>query len=91
MVLETPISGGCHRASTDNTSILVGGKRKAFEKAFLMLKIIGFEIVHVGQLGKASILKVVTNFLVLNHLVAIGEALMGSKKAVLMLVKPMNV
>jgi len=32
-------------------------------------------------LGKASILKVVTNFLASTHLVAIGEALMVSKKA----------
>ena len=55
-----------------------------------MLKIIGFEIVHVAQLGKASILKVVTNFLALTNLVTIGEALMVSKKAVLMLVKPMT-
>ena len=81
MVLEAPVSGGCHRASTGNISILVGGKRIAFEKALPILKIIGFEIVHVGELGKASILKVVTNFLASTHLVAIGEALMVSKKA----------
>ena len=55
-----------------------------------MLKIIGFGSVHVGQPGKASILKVVTNFLALTNLVTIGEALMVSKKAVLMLVKPMT-
>ena len=69
---------------------MVGLKRKAFEKAFPMLKIIGFKIVHVAQPGKASILKVVTNFLALTNLVTIGEALMVSKKAVLMLVKPMT-
>ena len=55
-----------------------------------MLKIIGFESVHVAQPGKASILKAVTNFLALPNLVAIGEALMVSKKAVLMLIKPMT-
>ena len=81
MVLEAPVSGGCHRASTGNISILVGGKRIAFEKALPILKIIGFKIVHVGDLGKASILKVVTNFLASTHLVAIGEALLVSKKA----------
>ena len=81
MVLEAPVSGGCHRASSGNISILVGGKRIAFEKALPILKIIGFKIVHVGELGKASILKVVTNFLASTHLVAIGEALMVSKKA----------
>ena len=90
MVLEAPVSGGCHRASTGNISILVGGKRIAFEKALPILKIVGLEIVHVGELGKASILKVVTNFLALTNLVTIGEALMVSKKAVLMLVKPMT-
>lgn len=55
-----------------------------------MLKIIGFEIGHVAQPSKASMLKVATNFLALTNLVAIGEALMVSKKAVLMLVKPMT-
>ena len=90
MVLEAPVSGSCHRASTGNILFWLAKKRKASEKAFPMLKIIGFKIVHVTQPGKASILKVVTNFLALTHLVAIGEALMVSKKAVLMLVKPMT-
>ena len=43
MVLEAPVSGGCHRASTGDISILVGGKRIAFEKALPILKIIGFD------------------------------------------------
>ena len=90
MVLEAPVSGGCHRASTGNISILVGGERAAFEKALPILKIIGFEIVHVGELGKASILKVVTNFLASTHLVAIGEALMVCKKAGIDLGKTYN-
>ena len=55
-----------------------------------MLKIIGFEIVHVDELGKASILKVLTNFLASTHLVAIGEALMVSKKAGIDLAEPMT-
>ena len=90
MVLEAPVSGGSHRASTRNISILVGGERAAFKKALPILKIIGFEIVHVGELGKASILKVVTNFLASNHLVAIGEALMVCKKAGIDLGKTYN-
>ena len=90
MVLEAPVSGGCHRASTGNISILVGGKRTAFEKALPILKIIGFEIVHVGELGKASILKVVTNFLASTHLVAMGEALMVLKRLVSILVRPIT-
>ncbi len=80
-VVEAPVSGGCHRASTGNISILVGGDRNAFELAFPILKIIGHKIIHVGEIGKASVLKVVTNFLASTHLVAIGEALMVCKRS----------
>ena len=81
MVLEAPVSGGCHRASSGNISILVGGSRDAFDFAFPVLKIIGQKIIHVGEIGKASVLKVVTNFLASTHLVALGEALMVCKKS----------
>ena len=80
-VVEAPVSGGCHRASTGNISILVGGNRDAFEVALPILKIIGHKIIHVGEIGKASVLKVVTNFLASTHLVAIGEALMVCKRS----------
>ena len=80
-VVEAPVSGGCHRASTGNISILVGGNRDAFEVALPILKIIGRKIIHVGEIGKASVLKVVTNFLASTHLVAIGEALMVCKRS----------
>ncbi len=86
-VLEAPVSGGCHRASTGNISILVGGDRDAFEVALPILKIIGHKIIHVGEIGKASVLKVVTNFLASTHLVAIGEALMVCKRSGLDLAK----
>ncbi len=79
--LEAPVSGGCHRASTGNIAILVGGSREAFEIALPTLKAMGHEILHVGELGSASILKVVTNYLASTHLVALGEALMVCKKS----------
>ena len=79
--LQAPVSGGCHRASTGNIAILVGGSREAFEMALPSLKAMGHEILHVGELGSASILKVVTNYLASTHLVALGEALMVCKKS----------
>ena len=30
--LDAPVSGGCHRATTGNIAIFVGGERKYFEK-----------------------------------------------------------
>ena len=79
--MESPVSGGCHRAATGNISIFVGGARSAFEKALPVLKVMGRNILHTGPLGSASILKVVTNYLCSTHLVALGEAMMVAKQA----------
>lgn len=79
--IESPVSGGCHRAATGNISIFVGGERAAFEKALPVLKVMGRNILHTGALGSASVLKVVTNYLCSVHLVALGEAMMVAKQA----------
>ena len=79
LALEAPVSGGCHRAATGNISILVGGRREGFDRVFPVLQAMGGSILHVGPLGSASALKVVTNYLASTHLVALGEALMVCK------------
>ena len=78
--LEAPVSGGCHRAATGNIAIFVGGERKAFEKILPILTCMGRKILHVGELGTASILKVITNYLASVHLAALGEAWTIAKK-----------
>ena len=78
--LEAPVSGGCHRAATGNIAIFVGGKREAFNKVLPILTCMGRKILHVGELGSASILKVITNYLASVHLAALGEAWTIAKK-----------
>ena len=78
--LEAPVSGGCHRAATGNIAIFVGGERKAFDRVLPILTCMGRKILHVGELGSASILKVITNYLASVHLAALGEALTIAKK-----------
>ncbi len=79
--LDSPVSGGCHRAATGNIAIFVGGDRAAFETALPALTAMGRRILHTGPLGSASVLKVVTNYLASAHLVALGEALTVAKQA----------
>lgn len=79
--MDCPVSGGCHRAATGNISIFVGGARDGFEKVLPALEVMGRRILHVGPLGAASVLKVVTNYLCSVHLVALGEAMMVAKQA----------
>jgi len=79
-VIEAPLSGGQHRAESGNISVLVGGNRDSFNRSFPILSCIGHNILHCGEIGKASTLKVVTNYLASINLLAIGEALMVCKK-----------
>ena len=85
--LDGPVSGGCHRAATGNIAIFVGGERKAFEKILPALTVMGRKVLHTGELGSASVLKVITNYLASVHLVALGEAWTVAKKSNLNLTK----
>ena len=85
--LDGPVSGGCHRAETGNIAIFVGGERTAFDKILPALKIMGRKVLHTGELGSATILKVITNYLASVHLVALGEAWTVAKKSNLDLAK----
>ena len=81
LLLECPVSGGCHRADTGNISIFVGGAREGFDRVFPVLQSMGRRILHTGPLGTASQLKVMTNYLCTVHLVALAEALTTCKAA----------
>ncbi len=85
--LDGPVSGGCHRAATGNIAIFVGGERASFEKILPVLTTMGRKILHTGELGTASILKVITNYLASVHLAALGEAWTIAKKSKLNLNK----
>lgn len=79
--VDCPVSGGCHRADTGNISIFAGCDRETFEQILPLLTTLGRRILHTGELGSASILKVVTNYLATVNLVSCAEALMVSKLA----------
>jgi len=77
--VDCPVSGGCHRADTGNISIFAGCSRETFELALPILTTMGRRILHTGELGSASILKVMTNYLATVNLTSIAEALTTMK------------
>jgi 3-hydroxyisobutyrate dehydrogenase len=79
-VLEAPVTGGVHLAASGAITVIIGGEKEVFEKHRPAFEAMGGKIFHVGELGKASIIKVITNMLAFIHLVADGEALMLAKK-----------
>lgn len=79
--VDCPVSGGCHRAATGNISIFAGCDRATFERIAPFLKTMGRRVLHTGELGSASVLKVVTNYLATANLVTCCEALVTAKAA----------
>jgi 3-hydroxyisobutyrate dehydrogenase len=75
-VLECPVTGGVHLANSGEITVLVGGEEATFKGVEDILQTIGGEIIYMGKMGNASVVKVVTNMLAFIHLIAAGEAMM---------------
>ena len=79
-LLEAPVTGGVHLAARGEITVLVGGDAAVFARHQPALQAIGDRIFHMGPLGSAALIKVITNMLAFIHLVADGEALMLAKR-----------
>lgn len=73
--VDCPVSGGCHRADTGNISIFAACDRPTFERILPLLTLMGRRVLHTGDLGTASILKVMTNYLATVNLISLCEAM----------------
>lgn len=78
--LEAPVTGGVHKAASGEITVLVGGDVAVFEAQLPALQAMGGKVFHIGPLGSAAVIKVITNMLAFVHLVAAGEALMLAKR-----------
>jgi 3-hydroxyisobutyrate dehydrogenase len=78
--LECPVTGGVHKAAAGDITVLVGGDVAVFHQHEHLLAAIGNPVLHMGELGNAAIIKVITNMLAFVNLVAAGEALMLAKR-----------
>jgi len=79
-VLECPATGGVHRAARGEMTLLVGGDEALFKRHESLLKGLSGQLVYMGKLGNASLIKAITNLLCLVDLAAMGEALMLAKR-----------
>ncbi|MFM9085486.1 MAG: NAD(P)-dependent oxidoreductase [Acidimicrobiia bacterium] len=78
--LESPVTGGVHKAAEGDITVLVGGDPAIVEAHRPLLEAMGNPVLHIGPLGSAAVIKVITNMLAFIHLVAAGEALMLAKR-----------
>jgi len=74
--LELPVTGGVHLAAVGELTLLAGGPASLMTLHEPALNVMGNEVIHMGPVGSASLIKVITNMLELVHLQVCGEALM---------------
>ncbi|EEW25383.1 NAD(P)-dependent oxidoreductase [Rhodobacter ferrooxidans] len=79
-LMEAPVTGGVHLAAQGEITVLAGGDSDLYDLHLPALQAMGGRIFHMGPLGSAAVIKVITNMLAFIHLVADGEALMLAKR-----------
>ena len=78
--LESPVTGGVHKAASGKITVLIGGDKAVYDKCQKVIEAVGGKNFYMGPIGNASIIKVITNMLAFIHLVAAGEAMMLAKQ-----------
>jgi 3-hydroxyisobutyrate dehydrogenase len=79
--VEAPVSGSKPKAEDGTLTIFAGGERSAFERALPLFEAMGELIVHVGPLGHAQMMKLLTNSMGAVHAAVLAEAVRTAKAA----------
>jgi 2-hydroxymethylglutarate dehydrogenase len=79
-ILDAPVSGGVIGAEAGTLAIMVGGDAKVFRNNEDILKAMGKNIHHVGELGMGEAVKMINQILVMAGIVATTEAMIMAEK-----------
>ena len=79
-MVDAPVSGGVMGAQKAALNIMVGGSKEAFEEALPLLKIMGKNIFHAGDLGSGNGAKICNNMALGIAMIAASESLMLAKR-----------
>ena len=80
MMIDAPVSGGVMGAQKATLNIMVGGSKQAFDKALPILKIMGKNIYHAGEIGSGNGAKICNNMSLGITMIAASESLMLAKR-----------
>ena len=73
-LLEAPVSGGCKGAENRNLCYVLGGESDAVEKCRPLFSTSGLYFFHMGELGTASMVKIIQQAVVCINMLAAHEA-----------------
>jgi len=79
-MIDAPVSGGVMGAQKATLNIMVGGTKDAYNIALPLLKIMGKNIFHAGDLGSGNGAKICNNMSLGITMIAASESLMLAKR-----------
>jgi len=79
-MIDAPVSGGVMGAQKATLNIMVGGTKEAFDMALPLLKIMGKNIFHAGDMGSGNGAKICNNMSLGIAMIAASESLMLAKR-----------
>jgi 3-hydroxyisobutyrate dehydrogenase-like beta-hydroxyacid dehydrogenase len=80
-MLDAPVTGNPKVASEGKLGIMVGGPKETFEACLPLFEKMGVKIIHVGENGKGTTLKLINNLIMGVAIEAVAEALVLAAKA----------
>ena len=80
LMIDAPVSGGVMGAQKATLNIMVGGSKEAFDRALPILKIMGRNIYHAGEIGSGNGAKICNNMSLGITMIAASESLMLAKR-----------
>lgn len=80
-MLDAPVTGNPKVAAEGKLGIMVGGPKETFDACMPIFEKMGVKIIHVGENGKGTTLKLINNLIMGIAIQAVAEALVLAKKA----------
>jgi 3-hydroxyisobutyrate dehydrogenase-like beta-hydroxyacid dehydrogenase len=80
-MLDAPVTGNPKVASEGKLGIMVGGPKETFDACLPIFEKMGIKIIHVGENGKGTTLKLINNLIMGVAIEAVAEALVLASKA----------
>ena len=80
-MLDAPVSGGAVVAEQAALTIMVGGKKDAFDRCRPVLDCYGAHIIHVGPAGAGQVAKACNQICTVVNMLGVAEALLLAERA----------
>jgi len=80
-MVDSPVSGSVITLQEGKLSVMVGGRRQAFEKVKPLLEDIGPKVTYVGDNGVALSMKIATNLSLAVQMLAFSEGVLLAEKS----------